>query len=112
LPADNETVTAMSKPVPGKASRLGLTVAPLGEEQRAELEIERDAGVLVEEVKPGPAQAAGIRQGDVILKLGGDWVKSVDQFGQLIKELPGGRSVAVLVQRGKGPLFLALRLPE
>jgi serine protease Do len=112
LPADNETVTAMSKPVPGKASRLGLTVAPLGEEQRAELEIERDAGVLVEEVKPGPAQAAGIRQGDVILKLGGDWVKSVDQFGQLSKELPGGRSVAVLVQRGKGPLFLALRLPE
>ena len=87
-------------------------MVPLGEEQRAELQIERDAGVLVGQVEPGPAEAAGIRQGDVILKLGGDWVTSVEQFAELSADLPGGRSVAVLVQRGKGPLFLALRMPE
>jgi serine protease Do len=112
LPADDEPVIAASKPVPGKASRLGVTVVPLGEEQRAELQIERDAGVLVEQVEPGPAQAAGIRQGDVILKLGGDWVTSVKQFAELSADLPAKRSVAVLVQRDKGPLFLAMRLPE
>ena len=50
LPADDEPVIAASKPVPGKASRLGGTVVPLGEEQRAELQIERDAGVLVNEL--------------------------------------------------------------
>ncbi len=112
LPVDDEPVMTSSKPVPGKASRLGVTVVPLGEEQRAELQIERDAGVLVGQVEPGPAEAAGIRQGDVILKLGGDWVTSVEQFAELSADLPGGRSVAVLVQRGKGPLFLALRMPE
>jgi serine protease Do len=39
-------------------------------------------------------------------------VKSTEQFRDLVKELPAGRSVAVLLQRGSGRMFMALRVPQ
>ena len=67
---------------------------------------------IISPIDGSPAAEAGLQSGDVILKLGGDWVTSVKQFAELSADLPAKRSVAVLVQRDKGPLFLAMRLPE
>jgi serine protease Do len=38
-------------------------------------------------------------------------VTSPDQFRELVAKVRSGRSVAVLVQRREGPMFLALRMP-
>ena len=43
--------------------------------------------------------------------INGEKISSVKQLKKLIKELPAGKSVAVLVQRGRGPIFLALKTP-
>ncbi len=92
-------------------ARLNLSVADLNKAQRQELEL-ADRGVLVRNVGQGPAREAGIRPGDVILSLNRKDVKSVAQLSALVKSLPKGKSVPVLVQRDKGSLFLALRLPS
>jgi serine protease Do len=94
------------------ASALGLEVAPLSAEERAELEVEGEHGVLVQEVMDGPAARAGIRAGDVLLMLHGTQVKSPGQLEELVEGLPRNRPVAVLVQRGGNPLFLALTVEE
>ena len=67
---------------------------------------------LAEAIADGPAQQAGIREGDVVLKINNQWVENAAKFRELVDDLPAGRSVAVLVQRSSGPLFLALRVPE
>jgi serine protease Do len=94
-----------------EASRLNLDVVEPDEQQREELAI-AEGGVLVRGVAPGPALDAGIRAGDAILQLNNRAVTDLEQFRQLVDELPAGRSVPVLVQRDRRPLFLALRLPE
>jgi hypothetical protein len=38
-------------------------------------------------------------------------VTGPSQFHDLVGRTPAGRSVAVLVQRREGPMFIALRMP-
>ena len=89
---------------------LGLGVSALDSELLNELNI--DGGVLVSEVKPdSPAIIAGIRPGDVISMLDNQKIESIDDFERVIEDLDPGKTVAVLVHRGSGPVFLAVK-PE
>ena len=90
---------------------LGLKVEELTEEQRDALQID-DHGVIVENVLPGPAQQAGISKGDVILLLNNIKINNINHFSKVVQELPKDRPVPILIQRGSGPIFLALTLQE
>src|SRR3569623_1680435 len=92
-------------------TRLGAGVAELTSEQKQALEGKK-SGVYVEDVKGGPARNAGLRRGDVILMINNVDVKNLAHFQQLVKDLPAGKSVPMLVLRGSGPVFLALKMPE
>jgi serine protease Do len=92
-------------------NRLGVVVKELTPEQRSSLE-RKKTGVFVEDVTGGPARAAGLRRGDIILMVNNMDVKSVSHFQQLAKDLPKGKSVPMLVQRDAGPMFLALKIPD
>jgi serine protease Do len=112
LPTDDEVVANDTKMTPDMdANSLNIVTKELTEEQKEELDI-KDHGVLVEKVNQGPAQKAGIRQGDVILLINNNKIKDVGHFNQLIKSLPKGRSIPVLIQRQGGPIFLAIKIDE
>lgn len=100
---------APGKPVPDTAtlSKLGMTLTDLREEQLKELKV--SGGVLVEEAG-GLAARAGIRRGDVIVAVNNQSVKSVDHFAQLIGQFEKGRSVALLVRRAGGAIYIPLRI--
>ena len=66
----------------------------------------------LEDVTSGPARSAGLRPGDIIIMLNNQEVKNVRHFQQLLKDLPEGKSVPMLVQRGSGPMFLALKMSD
>lgn len=97
------------KPVPDSAtlSKLGMTLTDLREEQLKELKV--SGGVLVEEAT-GNAARAGIRRGDVIVAVNNQSIKSVEQFSQLIGQFDKGRSVALLVRRAGGAIYIPLRI--
>jgi len=112
LPTEDEL--AEQRPVePGKAEadKLGLRVESLTPEQRKQLDLDK-RGVLVREVEAGPARSAGIRPGDILLVINNQDVTSAEQFAKLVKALPAGKSVPVLIQRGDAPVFLPLKIPE
>ncbi len=112
LPSEEEL--AEQRPVEkGKveSDKLGLRVESLTAEQRQQLDLGK-RGVIVREVEAGPARSAGIRPGDVILVLNNQDVTSAEQFAKLVKKLPRGKSVPVLIQRGEAPVFLPLKIPE
>jgi len=89
-------------------SALGMKVEALGSEARKRLKIEN--GVQVVEVdEAGPANDAGIMKGDVITMIDNRAIDSVDDFEVVTDELKSGKSVALLVQRRAGPVFLAIR---
>ncbi len=83
---------------------LGLAVAELGGDERGR----RKAGVLVRRAQ-GPAQEAGIRPGDIILRLGRQPIRSVGELQRQLRRLPPDRPVALLIRRGEDSLFLAVK---
>jgi len=90
-------------------NKLGISVTELTVEQREALEVAKN-GVLVKNVGKGPAKDAGIQPGDVVLRIQSSVIKSVADFDKVVKNLPEGKSIALLVQRRGNPVFLALKI--
>ena len=112
LPAEDAlriAATAEEAPMGTEADRLGLTVRDLSEEEQTSSDT--DQGVLVSKVSEGPGKRAGIREGDLILKLNNEDVSNSDDFKRLASELPDGKAASILIQRQGNPIFLALK-PE
>ncbi len=90
---------------------LSMTVADLSNEQRRSLGIE-DQGVLVASLDEGPAANAGLYPDDIILQIDHQPVKNANQFVEMVKALPKGKAIPLLVRRDSESLYLAVRLPE
>ncbi|WP_324779148.1 DegQ family serine endoprotease [Thiobacillus sedimenti] len=103
LPSEAEQASAGGK----SFSRGGLALSELTPEQRRALDVEQ--GVLVEEAT-GDAARAGIRTGDVILAVNNVKIGSVEAFRKAIAAVPAGKSVALLVRRGNGSLYVPLKI--
>jgi serine protease Do len=85
--------------------KLGLSVRPLSSDEKQQL---GGRGGLVVENVAGPAAAAGIVPGDVILAVNNQPVSSV---GDLRRLLPQGKgSVAMLVQRENQRIYIPVRI--
>jgi len=110
LPDQDKQIAKAEESKTTSDNRLGIQAADLTAEQRKELEL--DGGVLVERVGEGVAGDAGIRDGDIIVRIDNKLINNVDELEQLIDKLPAGKSVAVLVQRRGGPIFLAMKMPK
>lgn len=113
LPED-DSVAASPQPsqtVPSTASnRLGVVVAELTAEQREALDVA--AGIVVREVRQGPAAMVGLRQGDVITSLDNKQIESVAQFEKIAKGLPTNRSVSMRVVRQGRASYITFRLAD
>jgi len=90
---------------------LNVAVRELTQDERDELGLE-DRGLLVQHVGPGPVANAGIRPGDILLRIGKQSLSDVEQLKKAVDELPHGRPVAVQIRRGDNSLFVSLTLPE
>ncbi|MCU7802616.1 MAG: DegQ family serine endoprotease [Candidatus Thiodiazotropha sp. (ex Lucinoma annulata)] len=112
LPADDKMALANSQAPKVSENRLGLMVSTVSEQLRKQLRLTNRKGVLVESVTGQSAREAGIQQGDIITMINNREVEGVEQFNQLVKELPTDKTVALLVHRDTGPIFLALHVPE
>ena len=112
LPNDDDKIRASNDSNLIEKNRLGMVVTDLSTEKRSELGIKEEGGVLIKEVGDGPAKQAGIRAGDVILMINQVKVTNASNFQSLIKELPAGKTVPVLINRATGVLFLAVKIPN
>ena len=93
---------------PLENSALGMNVIELSKTVQKKLKL--DSGVEVTAVEEsGSARDAGIQKGDVITMIDNLAVNSVDDFKVITDDLKSGKSVALLVQRRSGPVFLAIR---
>lgn len=111
LPPEDGAVVAKSDTPRGKqADLLGLEVAEITDEQRKRWELP-EGGVLVRQVLAGAARNGGIREGDVVLMINNQRVSSIAEYRQEVERLPRGKTVALLVQRQSGSLFVTVKVP-
>ena len=92
------------------ANALGLVVEGLSPEMRQNLE-GVDGGVVVTEIESDAAYRAGLRRGDVILKVNNRPIADVGDFNEIVEAMDASRSVALLVYRDGTTSFIAYR-PE
>ncbi|HYX66511.1 MAG TPA: PDZ domain-containing protein [Burkholderiales bacterium] len=93
--------TAASQPAPSAASEL----PPEG---RKALGV--DYGLVVEDVRGGTAAASGIRAGDVIVAVGREPFRSLDEFNKLLAQRKKGERVPLPVRRGESALYVPVEL--
>lgn len=112
LPPEDAVQLAGTHPPKVSENRLGMMVSEVNEQIRKKYQLSSRRGVVVESVTGQAAREAGIQQGDIILSMNNIGVEDVPQFNKLVSELPADKTVALLVHRNTGPIFLALRVPE
>jgi len=88
------------------ANAVGLAVTDLSEAQRKELKV--DGGAVVE-TAGGAAARAGLRAGDVILRLNNTDIKDAKQFNALVAKLEAKKIAVILVRRGDSSQFVPVR---
>ncbi len=110
LPAEDELAQKNNKPHTAKSNRLNIEVTTLTKEQKKRANV--DSGVLVQSVADGAAAKAGIRRGDILLKIHGQAIKSTKQFLKIVKKLPEDKWIRVLIQRGDSPRYIPLKIGE
>ena len=116
LPKEDDVKVSSSQsksdPDSTTSDRMAVTVVDITDEQRARFELSTEGGVVVKQVKAGPASESGIRRGDILLMINNIDIEDADHFESVVQDLPENRSVPVLVHRRGSPIFLAMRLPE
>jgi serine protease Do len=93
----------------GKVTRgwLGVVIQPITPELAEQFKLDDKSGALVSKVdSKGPAAAAGIQRGDVIVQFDGKPVKRMEELPRLVASTPIGREAEVVVKRdGKEKTF-------
>ncbi len=91
-------------------ARMGVSVSELSKAEAQDLQV--TGGLLVQDVKGSSARATGLQRGDVILALGNTPVRSMKQLNEILKQVPKGHNIALLVRREQSASYIAIKLDE
>jgi serine protease Do len=92
---------------------LGVGIQDMDSELAAGLKLPVSQGVLISDVKPGaPAARAGVKRGDVVVKIDGRTVTSSGAFRNQVASLGAGRNAALEVYRDGKPQTINVQLGE
>ncbi|KAB2921149.1 MAG: PDZ domain-containing protein, partial [Candidatus Contendobacter sp.] len=107
LPDKDKGELALNGAPDDNSPRLNVVVVdlPAGQGGRG------DGGVQVQRVGSGPAAEAGVQPGDILVSLNNQKIRDAAHLRQLVKELPPGKRVPLLVKRDEGALYLAVEIP-
>jgi len=91
---------------------LGMAAQSLTPEKAAELGLAAPFGVIVGPVRPGgPADSAGLREGDVITGIGDYTLQNLPQLQAAVAARAPGDTIALRVYRGGEELAVAVTFP-
>jgi serine protease Do len=99
---------APEAPATGKGNALGLIGQDLAADERRELGLRPGEGVSIARVEGRAARVAGLRPGDIVLRVGTTPVGSAAALDRELARVEKGRTVMLLVRRGGATQFLAV----
>jgi len=87
------------------SERMGVVVTAVNEHRD-----DAEEGVVVREVKSGPAMISGVVVGDVITSIHGQTVRDLNDFKRVVEQLPSKRRVPMRILRRGVAMFIPLRV--
>ncbi|MEE9543155.1 MAG: DegQ family serine endoprotease, partial [Thermodesulfobacteriota bacterium] len=99
---------------PVEEDKLGISVQLITPELADQLGLAADTkGVVVSTIKgESPAAMAGLRRGDIIREINRAKVDNLNDYKKAIGAWKAGKSILLLVQRGKGIFYVTIRIGE
>jgi serine protease Do len=92
-----------------KSPKLGVSLSPITPEMARQLGVPGDEGVVVTDVvEGGPAQRAGVRQGDVVIEVNRRPVKKVEDVAEAIAKMKDGEMALLRLRRAESTRFVAV----
>ncbi len=99
--------------IAGGGSYIGVMMQEIDSERAKALKLHEEGGVEITLVEPdSPAEKAGLKVGDVVLKYNGQRVEGMQQFARLVRETPAGREVKIDITRGGAPQTVTVRVAQ
>jgi serine protease Do len=100
-------------PVAPGGSYLGVMMQEVDSERAKALKLNEGAGVEITLVEQdSPAEKAGLKVGDVVLRYNGQRVEGNEQFARMVHETPAGREVKIEINRGGTVETLTARVAQ
>ena len=100
--------TEAPSPQAGTANKsLGISVAEVSDAKRKDLG--GKGGAEITNVGEGAAARAGLRIGDVIVRIGDTDITGVKQFESAVKAMDPNKAVPIFVRRGDGTIVVPIR---
>lgn len=97
----------------GGGGFLGVSIEDVGADDVTRLKLPAEAGARVTQVEEdSPAAKAGVKKDDVIVRFGGESVRSTGSLLRLVRETPPGREVELEVVRGGATQRLQATIDE
>jgi serine protease Do len=113
LPAEKAVQASLgNNEATSPANALGLVVDDITADQRKQIGLDSDEGVVVTKITGAAAKRAALAPGDVILMVGRKPIKSVADFNIAVKGAKPGDSVMLLVRREDATSFIAVPIPK
>ncbi len=83
-----------------QGSYIGIGMQEIGPQRSWALRLPEASGIEITEIVPdSPAEKAGLKVGDAILKYNGQKVEGISQFARLVRETQAGRDVKLDISR-------------
>ena len=90
---------------------LGVMVSDVDNDSTTKLKLKEARGALITLIDhDAPAGQVGLRVNDVVLELNGQRVEGAEQFGRMLREMPAGRKINLLISRDGNTQNLEVQL--
>ncbi|MGQ3686009.1 MAG: S1C family serine protease [Candidatus Loosdrechtia sp.] len=99
----------------GRVARgwIGVSIQTVTPEIAEYFELKETKGILIGDVVPGgPADKAGIRRGDIIVRFDGKEIKDISDLPRIVAETPVGNMVDVVLLRGGEEIRKRVKVEE
>ena len=92
---------------------LGVLVGDVDSDSAAKLKLKDVRGAVITLIDhDAPAAQAGIRVNDVVTQLNGQTVEGAEQFTRMMREVPAGHKITLVVSRDGAPQTLTIELVD
>ena len=92
---------------------LGVLVADVDNESAAKLKLKDVRGAVITLIDhDAPAGQAGLKVNDVVMGLNGQNVDSAEHFGRMLREIPAGHKISIVISRDGNVQTMAVQLVD
>ncbi len=92
---------------------MGVLVGDVDSESASKLKLKDVRGAVVTLIDhDAPASQAGMRVNDVVLQVNGQTVEGAEQFGRMMREIPAGHTVSLVISRDGAQQTIAVQLVD